>query len=254
MPDDRVDAIKPHVSRQVWALIELQRLTGARGGELFKLRRKDIDTSGDVWTYTLKDHKTAHHGKARTIYFGPRAQDVIHTFLLGRPVDAFLFSPADAEQERREKMRADRTTPLSCGNRPGTNRSDEPQCGPRDYYSRDTYHTAIQRACDVAFPPPPELARQRVEGNGRKKNATRWETKAEWKKRLCERGADLKAWQREHRWHPHQLRHAAGTRIRRDFGLEAAQIALGHSSALITDAVYADRDTAKAVEVMRRMG
>lgn len=252
--DDRVDGIQPFVSRQVWALIELQRLTGARGGELFKLRRKDIDTSGDVWTYTLADHKTAHHGKTRTIYLGPRAQAIIHPFLLDRPVDAFLFSPADAERERREQMHANRTTPLSCGNRPGTNRCDEPQRGPRDHYTRDTYHTAIQRACDAAFPPPPELARQRVPAHGRKTSATRWETSAEWKKRLGERWADLKAWQRDHRWHPHQLRHSAGTRIRRDFGLEAAQIALGHSSALVTDAVYAERDMAKAIEVMKRIG
>ena len=63
-----------------------------------------------------------------------------------------------------------------------------------------------------------------------------------------------RAWRSEHRWFPHQLRHSAATLIRRKFGLEAARIALGHSSALVTDAVYAERDMDKVVEVMKKIG
>ena len=33
VPGEYVDAIRPHVSAQVWAMIELQRLTGMRSGE-----------------------------------------------------------------------------------------------------------------------------------------------------------------------------------------------------------------------------
>jgi site-specific recombinase XerC len=54
--------------------------------------------------------------------------------------------------------------------------------------------------------------------------------------------AELKAWRKGHRWHPHQLRHTAATEIRRAFGLEAAQVTFGHSLAQVTDAVYAERD------------
>ena len=42
--------------------------------------------------------------------------------------------------------------------------------------------------------------------------------------------------------------------IRRAFGLEAAQLAHGHSSARVTDAVYAERDGSKVAEIMRRVG
>lgn len=42
-------------------------------------------------------------------------------------------------------------------------------------------------------------------------------------------------------WHPHQLRHTAATEIRAEFGLEAAQVALGHSRADVTQ-IYAERD------------
>ncbi len=44
-----VDAVRPFVSRQVAALIDLQLLTGARPGELVGLRAIDIDTKHDPW-------------------------------------------------------------------------------------------------------------------------------------------------------------------------------------------------------------
>ena len=69
-----------------------------------------------------------------------------------------------------------------------------------------------------------------------------------------ERFEDLIAWQKAHRWSPHRLRKTAGTEIRRLFGLEAAQLTLGHSSAVVTDAVYAERDMAKVIEVIRAVG
>ncbi|MFA7238403.1 MAG: site-specific integrase [Phycisphaeraceae bacterium] len=56
------------------------------------------------------------------------------------------------------------------------------------------------------------------------------------------------------RWTPHQLRHAAATLIRKDFGLEAAAIILGHSSAAITDQVYAERDVSRAEDVLLKIG
>ena len=51
---------------------------------------------------------------------------------------------------------------------------------------------------------------------------------------------EVKAWRKVHPWHLHQFRHNAATLLRREFDLEAAQLALGHASAQITDAVYAE--------------
>jgi len=62
------------------------------------------------------------------------------------------------------------------------------------------------------------------------------------------------AWRKTHRFHPHQLRHNAATELRKAFGLEAAQLTLGHASAQITDAIYAERDRAKVIEIMRKNG
>lgn len=54
-------------------------------------------------------------------------------------------------------------------------------------------------------------------------------------------------------WFPHQLRHNAATWLRKEFGLEAARVVLGHSSAAVTE-IYAEIDQMKAAEIMMRVG
>lgn len=245
VPEFFLDAVRPHLSRPVRAVVELQLLTGARPGELLCLRPADIEINErtGVWTYKPEVHKNAYRERERVIYIGPRAQDIVRPFLLDRPVNAYCFSPAEAERERRSRLHAARKTPMSCGNRPGRNCCENPRRKPSDRYSTPAYHRAIQYACDVAFPPPPSIARRPDE------------TKLEWRDRLTpQQREELRAWRRDHRFHPHQLRHNAATNLRREFGLEAAQLALGHASAQITDAVYAERDHAKVVEIMRKIG
>ncbi|NDF13326.1 MAG: site-specific integrase [Proteobacteria bacterium] len=54
-------------------------------------------------------------------------------------------------------------------------------------------------------------------------------------------------------WSPNQLRHKAATEIRKQFGLDAASVMLGHSDLAITQ-VYAEADTEKALSVARKIG
>jgi integrase len=152
VPEPHVDAIKPFVNRQVWAMIELQRLTGARPGEIAIVRPIDVDMNGKIWVYTPSKHKTALHGHERLIYLGPRAQEVLGPFLQRR-VDAYCFSPAEADVERRDVLHEKRETPLSCGNTPGTNRKEDPQRKPGEVYTVGAYRTAIVRACKRAGVP-----------------------------------------------------------------------------------------------------
>jgi integrase len=159
------------------------------------------------------------------IFIGPRGQDVLQPYLL-RGQDDFCFSPADSERKRRQIAHEQRTTPLTCGNLPGTNRTRKPRRQPGERYTPDSYRRAIERACDLAFPPASDHELT---------------------------NAELKAWRKLHRWSPNQLRHSAATEIRRRFGLEAAQVTLGHASADVTQ-VYAERDLEKARYVMREVG
>lgn len=54
-------------------------------------------------------------------------------------------------------------------------------------------------------------------------------------------------------WHPNQLRHTFATRVRKGYGLEAAQVLLGHSKADVTQ-VYAERNEALAADVALKIG
>src|SRR5262249_30384911 len=111
-PDADVAAALPFLSRQLRAVVELQRLTGMRSGEVVVMRTGDLDRSGPVWTYTPGRHKGEHRGKSRQVTFGPRAQEVLKRWLRADPA-AYLFSPKEAEAERREARRAGRNRPMT---------------------------------------------------------------------------------------------------------------------------------------------
>jgi integrase len=55
------------------------------------------------------------------------------------------------------------------------------------------------------------------------------------------------------RWSPNRVRHAAATDIRRQLGIEAAQVVLGHSS-LKTSEIYAEKDLTAAIAVASKIG
>jgi len=111
VPDAHVDAIRPFVSRPMWAMIELQRLTGMRPGEVVIMRGCDLDMSGKLWQYQPGEHKTEHHERQRVIMLGPRAQAVVRGFL--KPdLSAYLFSPIKAVAERHAEQRRNCKTPV----------------------------------------------------------------------------------------------------------------------------------------------
>jgi integrase len=76
------------------------------------------------------------------------------------------------------------------------------------------------------------------------------ERRAEYERRL----QAAAVWREAHCWHPNQLRHTAGTAIRKRFGVEAARLILGHSDCDITADVYAERDFAVAARVAKEVG
>jgi integrase len=108
--DQAIAATLPFLSKTVVAMVQLQRLSGARPGEICDIRTGDIDRSGEVWTYTPRSHKNAYRGHTRTISIGPKGQEILKPFLKINP-DAFCFDPREADQERRERLNAARKTP-----------------------------------------------------------------------------------------------------------------------------------------------
>jgi integrase len=150
VPDAYVDAIEPYVSRQVWTMIQLQRLTGARPGEICIMRTMDLDMTGRVWEYIPERHKTEHHGRERRVYLGPKAQEIVRPWLRV-DLQACLFSPREAEAERLAEMRRRRKMPVQPSQvdrrKPGRDRN----LG--DRYDVRAYLHAIYRGCHKAGVP-----------------------------------------------------------------------------------------------------
>jgi integrase len=221
--DDVIEATLPFLPDVIADMVRIQRLTGMRGGEVVQLRPCDLDRSADVWVFRPATHKTQYRGRERVVFIGPKGQEILLRYLVRDP-QTYCFRPVDSEEKRLAELHRNRKTPLSCGNRPGTNRVENRKKQPGEAYTSNSYRRAIHRACDKAFPAPKSL-----------------------------KGKALAEWQSSRRWCPHQLRHAAATEVRKNFGLEAAQIVLGHSAADVTQ-IYAERDLAKGLEVAKLIG
>jgi integrase len=224
--DDVVEATLSHLPPIVRDMVKLQRLTGTRPAEICLLRPSDVERTGELWEYRPEHHKTEHHGHQRVILLGPQAQEILRPYLL-RPADAYCFSPAESEKRRRQIMRANRKTRVQPSQIDRSKRNAKRK--PRDRYCVDAYRRAIHRAVQLA------------------------------NRKVAKEAAEAKA-RGEHveavllpKWSPNQLRHTAGTAIRKQFGLEAAQVVLGHRKADVTE-VYAERDIDLARRVIAQVG
>lgn len=106
---NRVEAVRPFVSRPIWGLIQFQLLTGCRPGEALIVRGCDIDrtgeklaqrgyeidlTRGGVWVYIPESHKTEHHNRDRFVVLGPKAVSLVEQFGLATIIWLFLYDRA----------------------------------------------------------------------------------------------------------------------------------------------------------------
>jgi integrase len=233
--DSVVDQTLAHLSATVVAMVHLQRLTGMRPGEVIQMRTGDLNTSGGVWEYRPGSHKAEHHERVRVVFVGPRAQDVLKPWLR-TDLQAYLFSPEASEVQRSAERRAERKSKLwpSHAAHQAKKRSQRHRRSLGEHYTVASYRRAIARACDLAFPHPELLLIPAAELTDSQREA-------------------LKAWRKAHRWHPHRIRHAVATGIRRRFGLEGAQVIMGHNE-LGTTQVYAEKNLEAARAIMQEVG
>lgn len=221
-------AVLRHVTPTIADMIQVQLLTGCRPGEVCALTTGDIDMSGEVWIATLAEHKTAHLGKAKKIAIGPKAQAILLP-RLRTELDRPIFCPQDSLEEDRQKRRDARRTPEGPNRTRDAERAARRARGDRGDrpaglgYTSDSYRRAISRACDAAFPPPEGLDAE-----------------------------ERRIWRQEHRWSPHQLRHARATEIAAAHGIERAAAVLGDG--LTAARVYAERNLRAAIEIAKETG
>jgi len=222
--DAAVDATLPYLNRHVRGLIEFQRLTGCRPGEACAIRVADIDKAGDVWVFRPAHHKNSYRGTKRSIAIGPKAQTLIERFATDNPED-FLFSPSRCVAEGIAERAAARKTPRypSHMKRNAAKRVAAPKRAPDEQYTSMVIAHAVRRAVQLA----------NRDGC-----------------RNPEYGPTLPL---VPPWHPNQIRHLYATTVRREYGLEAAQVSLGHSKADTTQ-IYAEKNEALAASVAAKIG
>jgi integrase len=221
--EEHVNATLPFLRPGVAAMVQVQLLTGMRPGEVCQLRPCDLDTSGQVWLFRPAQYKTRHRNKPRVVAIGPRAQALLLDLTPADPSDYF-FSPRMVVAELHADRAGKRKTPRYRSHvaRNAASRVRRPARAPAARYTVTAYGRAITRAVDRA-----NARRERLAGPGN--------------------------FDRVPHWHPNRLRHTHGTEVRKRFGLEAAQVALGHTRADVTQ-VYAERNLALAVTVATKIG
>jgi integrase len=158
IPDTDIDAVLPHLMPAVAAMVQLQRLTGMRPGEVCRLTTAQIDRTVDPWVYRPTKHKTKHRGKDRAIPLGPRAKELLTPWLRADP-DKPLFSPRDSRQHQdaNRPHKEASTEARRASARHYFRKRHKPTPVSRyagESYSTLSYGNAVSNACRKASIPP----------------------------------------------------------------------------------------------------
>lgn len=130
-----IEAIKPFVTRPVWGMIQFMLFTGCRPSECCRMKWSEIDTTGAVWMYCPRHHKTAHKGKKRVIVIGPQGQKVLNSLRELSRSD-YLFDPQAGLEEFMRKTY-------------GENAKVRQTIG--ECYSKHSLNAAVRKACKQAI-------------------------------------------------------------------------------------------------------
>lgn len=97
VPDERVEAILPHLPPVMADLVRFARLTAVRPSEACRLRMADVEIVDDLPCprWTLAKHKNAHRGKVREIAIGPQARRIIERWASGKATTDPVFAVGD---------------------------------------------------------------------------------------------------------------------------------------------------------------
>ena len=148
VPEEQIEAVLPHLSPQVAAMVRLQHLCGARPQEIIRMRPGEVEARSEVWIYQPRRHKTEHLERDKVIMLGPKAQDVLRPWLERDP-GSYCFAPAEAAAWHRARTRR-REAARNARSGAGAGKSRR---GPGPCYTRHSYRVAIQRACRRAAIP-----------------------------------------------------------------------------------------------------
>ncbi len=145
-----VDATIKHLPPMVADMVRLQRMLGARPGEIVAMQGIEIDRRSEVWYYSPKHHKTNHKGKSRVMAIGSSGRAILMKYLEAESV-GYLFQPKRSVAIRLAIGHSLRKTPPNAGNAPGRKSGPkQPKRRFRECYTVGNYRQAIERAAEKA--------------------------------------------------------------------------------------------------------
>jgi integrase len=210
-----VEATLPSLRPMLADMVRLQLESGMRPGELVQIRPIDIDMTGTGEVWLYVPNRHKTQHHGHTRCIALGPKcKEIIRRHLTTNVEEFLFSPRRLMEERAATLRAKRKSKVQPSQQ--NRKKAKPQKQPGDRYTTLSYGRSLSEAIKRYNQGKPES-------------------------------------ERLPHWHLHQLRHLKAQELKREFGLDQARACLGHHSPAITEH-YATLDTAKAAEVMAKIG
>jgi len=214
VPDNIVAAVVKQLPPTLQAMVQLHDVTGMRSGELVIMRVIDIDMTDNGNCWLYRPYRHKTENHGHQRLVPLGPRaQEILKPFLTTDLQAYIFSPVRSREERNAARRAKRKTRVQPSQL--DRRKPHPKRTPGPRYTTASYRRALVYATKLAV-----KAGDLVEGS---------------------------------RWHPHQLRHNAATRIRSVAGLDAVRAVLGHSS-VVQSAEYAALDIELARTIAAKVG
>ena len=199
VPDNVVDATLPHFLPIIADIVRVQRLTAMRPGEICSMTVGNIDRSGEIWVYRPTTHKNRWRGQSRVIALGKPEQEILDRRMVGKENDDYIFTRAEAMQERKAKKKASRkprrTPSPMAWDKAG---AEKPKRQYRDSLTSEMYCKAVTNTIAAVNAQLPD----------------------------GQKGIP--------HWTPYCLRHAAITEIIKTDGIDAARAVAGQESVNVT--------------------
>jgi integrase len=217
VPVADIKAVLPLVPPMVKAMILTQYFSGGRPQDMVVMRPMDIDRTRKIWEYRPSRFKTEHHNH----YDDPDNDRIVY---LGPRAQRVLNPLLDAL-------------------------GDSPQSHVFSPIRSEGARNA-KRKTGRRSPMTPSHRMRAANPKGRTKAPLRDHYDVASYRRAIRRACEKAS---VPIWHPHRLRHSAGTAVRKRFGLEGSQAVLGHREVGTTQ-IYAERSKARARRIAAAMG
>lgn len=137
VPDEHVLATLPWLLPTLRDMVILQRISGMRPSEVFRLTMDQVDTSqSDVWVYLPDNHKTKRLHKKRVVALGKFEMEILKRRSASKKPSEPIFSPRDTVLEM-HRHHGHTVGDMQCRHINAT-------------YSRYAYRNAVKRAIEKA--------------------------------------------------------------------------------------------------------